>query len=314
MTTPSEQTERHSVPPWQRVAFLTSDVIRNHPRFPEAYDCFIDEFLALYSEDRRLIRGLVEYVRAVTFMIIVCLDAVRDPDDPSTDVTLARLRTALAPMGITDGRRVAELVNGLELDGFLTREVSVADRRAHSLRPTEKMLAADREWLATFHAPLAVLYPDDPGYRAAMARDPAYQVAYRKVSLSTTGFAEKIVSGNPAIGFFLSRDVGIRVLIVMMAMVRGKIPPRVPRGFYTIAAERSGVSRTHVRNLMYAAAELGLVTLPSPPVRHLELLPPLQEAVTRWIADSLSGVDLVCTLTRAELGHGDGFAGRTPSL
>ena len=63
-------------------------------------------------------------------------------------------------MGITDARRITDLVNGLELDGFLTREVSPTDRRAHLLRPTEKMLAADREWLAAFHAPLALLYPD----------------------------------------------------------------------------------------------------------------------------------------------------------
>jgi hypothetical protein len=314
MTISSEQVEGRSVPPWERVNFLASDMIRNHARFQEAYDCFVDELLALYGDDRRLIRGLVEYVRAVTFMIIVCLDAARDPNDPSTDVTLARLRTALAPMGITDGRRIAELVNGLELDGFLTRELSLADRRTHILRPTEKMLAADREWLATFHAPLAVLYPDEPAYQAAMARDPAYQVAYRRISLSTVGFAEKIISSNPPIAFFLSHDVGIRVLMVMMAMVRGKIPPRAPRGSYTIAAARAGVSRTHVRNLMRAAADLGLVTLPSPSARHLELLPPLQEAVTRWIADSLSGVDLVCTLARAEWGHHDCLLGRTRSL
>lgn len=303
MKVSSEHAQRGAAPPWERVSFLTSDTIRNHARFQEAHDCFVDELLALYGGDRRLIRGLVEYVRAVTFMIIICLDAVRDPDDPATDVTLARLRAALAPMGITDGRRIAELVNGFELDGFLTREVSPTDRRAHVLRPTEKMLATDREWLATFHAPLALLYPDEPAYQAAMARDPAYQVAYRRVSLSTIGFAERIISSNPPIGFFLSHDVGIRVLMVLVAAVRGKTPPRAPRGIYTAAAERAGVSRTHVRNLMRVAADQGLLTMPNSSARHIELLPPLQEAVTRWIADSLSGVDLVCTLAKAHLGH-----------
>jgi hypothetical protein len=67
-----------------------------------------------------------------------------------------------------------------------------------------------------------------------------------------------------------------------------------------VAAERASVSRTHVRNLMLTAAELGLVVLPAPPRRFLEVLPPLQEAVTRWIADSLSGVDLVCRLAKIE--------------
>ena len=188
---------RLPVPPWEHISFLTADEIRSHPRFPDAYDCFVDELLSLYGDDRRLIRSLVEFVRAVSFMVIICLDALYDPDDPSTYVTQTRLRAALEPMGITDGRRIADLVNSFELDGFLTRDVSPYDRRAHILRPTEKMLAADREWLAAFHAPLALLYPENAAYQAAMARDPAHQSAYRKVSLSTIDFAAKIISSNP---------------------------------------------------------------------------------------------------------------------
>jgi DNA-binding MarR family transcriptional regulator len=290
-----------TIPPWERVSFRSAAEIRRHPRFPEAEHCFVDQMIALYGDDRRLIRGLLEFQSAVSFMVIVCLDALRDPGDPATDVTMARLREALAQMGITDARRIADLVEGMELDGFLTREISPSDRRAHILRATGKMLAADREWLAVFHAPLALMYPDDTGYRAAMAHDSIYQAAYRRMSLSTLGFAAKIVGDNPVIGFFLSRDVGIRVLMVLMASVRGATPARTSSGFYTAAAERSGVSRTHVRNLMLAAAELGLVELPTPSRPFLEVLPPLQEAVTRWIADSLAGVDLVCRLAEADL-------------
>lgn len=301
MSVSSVDAGQPTLPPWERVRFRSADDIRRHPGFQEAHDCFVDEMIGLYGDNHRLIRGLLEYVRAVTFMVVVCLDAVYDAADASSHVTMARLRNSLAQMGITDGRRIADLVDSMELDGFLTRETSPSDGRAHILRPTEKMLATDREWLAVFHAPLAVLYPDDAGYRAAMAHDPAYQAAYRRVSLSTLSFADKIVSGNPAIGFFLSRDVGIRVLMVLMATVRGVTPARTTSGFYTAAAERTGVSRTHVRNLMHAAAELGLVELPTPSRRFLEVLPPLQEAVTRWIADSLSGVDLVCSLAKVEL-------------
>lgn len=290
--------EEAKVPIWERVSFRSATEIRNHPRFQEAHDTLVDELLSLYGDDRRLVRSLMEFVRAVTFMVIVCLDALSDSEDPATFVTMARLREALAMMGITDARRITDLVNGLELDGFLTREVSPTDRRAHLLKPTEKMLAADREWLAAFHAPLALLYPDEPTFQAAMARDPAYQAAYRRISMSTLGFAEKISSGNPVIGFFLGHNVGIRVLMVLAAEVRGKTPARTQAGFYTNAAERASVSRTHVSNLMQAAADRGLVALSSPAGRFVEMLPPLQEAVAQWIADSLSGVDLVATLTK----------------
>lgn len=299
MSTPLADAERPlPVPIWEQVDFLSADEIRNHPRFQAAQACFVDALVSLYGDDHRLIRSLFEFVRAVSFMMIVCLDALYDPDDPSSYVTLARLRTALEGMGITDGRRVADLVNGFEQDGFLTREVSPTDRRAYILRPTDKMLAVDREWLAAFHAPLALLYPEEPAYQAAMAREPAHQAAYRKVSLSTIGFAHKIMSNNPEIGLFLGYDLGIRVLMVLMATVRGKTPPRAPHGFYTIAAERAGVSRTHVRNLMRAAADLGLVTLPRPSARYVEVLPKLEEVVAQWTADSLSGVDLVCNVAK----------------
>lgn len=299
MPSPPDDAENPApVPVWEQVNFLSARDIRNHPRFQAAQECLIDELVSLYGDDHRLIRGLFELVRAVSFMMIICLDALYDPDDPSSYVTLARLRTALESMGITDGRRVGDLVTGFEQDGFLTREVSPSDRRAYILRPTDKMLAVDREWLAAFHAPLALLYPEEPAYQAAIAREPSHQTAYRKVSLSTVGFAQKIISNNPEISLFLGYDLGIRVLMVLMAMVRGKTPPRASHGFYTIAAERAGVSRTHVRNLMRAAADLGLVTLPRASARYVEVLPKLEEVVAQWTADSLSGVDLVCSLAK----------------
>ena len=48
-------------------------------------------------------------------------------------------------------------------------------------------------------------------------------------------------------------------------------------------------------------ADRGLVALSSPAGRYVEMLPPLQEALAQWIADSLSGVDLVSTLTKADI-------------
>ena len=300
MSMAPDETERRPVPPWERVSFLSADQIRSHPRFQDAHDCFVDELLSLYGDDRRLLRSLVEYVRAVSFMMIVCLDATYDPDDPSSHVTLAQLHTVLAPMGITDKRRIANIVTGLELDGFLNSR-TVAARPPRAYPATDRKDACGRPRMACGLSRAAgAAVPGSSGLQGGDGARSGHQLAYRKVSLSTVGFAQKIVGANPAIGFFLSHDVGIRVLMVLMSMVRGKIPPRAPFGFYTVAAERAGVSRTHVRNLMHKAAELGLVVLPVPSRRFLEVLPPLQEAVTRWIADSLSGVDLVCRL--AEMG------------
>ena len=283
-------------PHWENVKFRSSSEIRSHPSFQEAHDCLVDGLLSLYGNNRVLLRGLTEFVRAVSFMVIICLDALNEPEDSETWVTLSRLRDALKTMGITDARRISNIVNGLELDGFLTREISTVDRRTRILKPTEKMLETDRDWLAVFHAPLALLYPDEPAFKAALALDPAYQAAYRRISLSTLGLANRISQDNPIIGFFLSHNVGIRVLMALASMVRGKPDVRTLPGFYTAAAERAGVSRTHVSNLMQESANRRYVALSIPAGHYVEMLPILQDALAQWISDSLSGVDLVSSL------------------
>lgn len=286
----------NQLPCWDSVKFRSAPEIRSHPSFDEAHDCLVDGLLSLYGNNRVLLRGLTEFVRAVSFMVIVCLDALNDPQDPETWVTLKRLRASLKLMGIVDARRVSNIVNGLELDGFLTREISSVDRRTHILKPTEKMLEADREWLAVFHAPLALLYPDEPAFKAALARDPVYQAAYRRISLSTLGLANKISQNNPIIGFFLGHNVGIRVLMALAFMVRGNPDVRTLPGFYTAAAEKAGVSRTHVSNLMQESASRGYVALSTPAGQYVEMRPLLQDALVQWISDSLSGVDFVSSL------------------
>ncbi|MDO9413370.1 MAG: MarR family transcriptional regulator [Pseudolabrys sp.] len=287
--------------PFAHVNFRSASEISNHPRFQQAHDCLVDGLASLYGNDRRTVRSLTEFVPAVSFMVIICLDANYDPEQPATFVTLSLLRSMLKMMGITDGRRVAGIVNGLEMDGYLTRELVPNDRRAYHLRPTEKMLATDREWIAVFHAPLALLYPEDPVFRAAVARDPAYQKAYRRISLSTLSFANKITRDNPVISFFLAHSVGIRILMVLALMVRGRTPPRTPAGFYTATAKITSVSRTHVSNLMQEAANRGLVTLSNPPGRFVEMKPVLEQALAQWISDALSGIDLVATIAKDQL-------------
>ena len=198
--------------------FHTAERLRVHPRFSEAVDCLVDQLATLYINDRRL-RGLIEYDRAVCFMLIVCLDAVQRIDRPDTWLTLARLESILPVTRIEGGRRITELVTEMRRDGFLRAMPAPHDGRVRLLIATEKMLAADREWLAVFHAPLALLF-DDEGYRQAVRQDVAYQRAYRTASLKTLPLADRIVGGNPVMDYFLRENVGVRVLMVLMQTIR----------------------------------------------------------------------------------------------
>jgi DNA-binding FadR family transcriptional regulator len=61
---------------------------------------------------------------------------------------------------------------------------------------------------------------------------------------------------------------------------------------YSDLGERFGVSRTHVRELLEEAEQMGLVRLTKGRGRFVELMPPLLQAFDRLIADAMSGFDL----------------------
>jgi DNA-binding FadR family transcriptional regulator len=61
---------------------------------------------------------------------------------------------------------------------------------------------------------------------------------------------------------------------------------------YSDLGSRFGVSRTHVRELLEEAEQMGLVRLTKGSGRSVELLPPLLQAFDRFIADAMSGFDL----------------------
>jgi hypothetical protein len=283
-----------SLPP-----FHTAESLRAHPRFQEAVACLVDRIAALYMDDRRL-RGLIEYDRAVCFMLIVCLDAAQRMEQPESWLTLARLESILPVTRIEGGRRITELVAAMRRDGFLRSMPAPNDGRVRLLMATEKMLAADREWLAAFHAPLALLFGDE-GYGRAVRQEAAYQRAFRRASLKTLPLADRIVGGNPAMDYFIRENVGTRILMVLMQSARGDPQLRAGPGFFSFAASRSAVSRTHVRNLARGAAALGLVELSTNPGDFVAVLPPLLDGVERWVAESLAGIDMVYRLAQQEL-------------
>lgn len=258
---------------WALAPFASAEVIRDHPRFPEAVDLLIDDVADLYGDDRRLVRTLFEYNRAITFMVAICVAAAHDPARPETWLTLTSLRTALARMGITDPRRIRRLVDELRGEGLIDELPMPGDLRRLWLAPTERMLAIDREWLATFHAPLALLAPEEPRYQRALARDRNYQRTYRRASVETLDLANGVVRQNPPIDFFLHQSVGFRIMALLLRVARASPDGWTPDGFYTSAAQCSATSRVHVRNVIRAAADRELVGARAWPKRPCQRWP-----------------------------------------
>lgn len=265
----------------------------SHPRFPDAVDRLTEGLVAMYGDDLKLVRSLFEFDRALTFMIAVSIHFSEDAQDPRTWLTIPLLQSSVARVGIDAPRRIRRLTEELRADGLISAEALPEDRRTYRLHPSERMLQLDREWLKTFHAPLAVLFPDEPRYARAFAMEPAYQAAYRKPSLSVLEIADGIIHRNLAFEFFLGQSAGIRILALLMQAVGGKSGVETDAGFYSDAAGRSGTSRGHIRNVMRSAHLNGLVAIGPGRDRRVSVLEPLIEGYHRWIAESLSSTDWV---------------------
>lgn len=269
------------------------DELRAHPRFGEAVSCLTDGLVVLYGDDLKLVRSLFEYERALAFLIAVSVHFAEDRRDRATWLTLSLLQSSLARVGINAPRRVRHLTEEMRADGLMSAEDMPGDRRSYRLRPSERMLALDREWLMTFHAPLALLYPDNPRYSRAVAMERAYQAAYRRPSLRVLEIANGIIHRNLAFEFFLGQSAGIRILALLMQAVGCRTGVRTPPGFYSDAAARSGTSRGHIRNVMRTAGENGYLSIAGDRERTITVLPPLLAGYEQWIAESLSSTDWV---------------------
>ena len=279
---------------------LSPAVILAHPRFDASYDAFVDEMAALYS-NKRWMRGLGDFRRGVCFQLLVCFDAARDPDDSRTLFTTARVIEAMGVMGVRNRRAVSELVGLLREDGYATTQRAAHDRRVMELRATEKAREADREWLRVLHRPLSILEPGEERFLLGANRDPAYQHAYRRVSLSMLPRAAEVMAGNPEADYFVKETQGARIMMSLMQAVRGRTDRRTDPGFYAWASKHCTVSPPHIRKIMEGAREMGLVGLSGGSAVTVEVTPRLEEGVRRWTACCLSCTELTSRLAWSNL-------------
>jgi DNA-binding MarR family transcriptional regulator len=286
--------------PSQSVAstIRTPEEILAHPRFRAARAAFVEAVLALHEGDHFRSRLLVEAMRQVTFNLIVSLHLCHDETDRATWLTPRRLKNELKTFGLASERRVDALLSRFIQLGYVQSLPSDQDGRVRLLSPTDKMMALDRDWLAYHYVPLHVMFPD-PGYGEPIERDAAFQRAQRLVAADFSAKGAEIMASNPAVMRFMNRDAGMLVLIklVQMSVLDGE-------GLsYSAIGAKFGVSRTHVRGLLEDAAQHGDVSLSGRGGYFVELKPSLVQAFDRFLADAMSGHDMLYKLSRERMGN-----------
>lgn len=280
-------------------SYHSSAEILEHPRFATARTAYVEAVLGLYEGDAFLNRLLMEAGRQVTFNIIVSLHCAHDEADRATWPTMRRLKEELRISGLSSERRLEDLVARLVHFGLLELRPSDRDRRVRLLTPSARMLALDRDWLAAHHVPLRVMFPD-PGYRQAVERDPAFQRVHRAMALGFSAEGAKPMARHSAMMRYLGRDAGMMILfkLVQMTAAAGAIEELS----YTDLGARFGVSRTHVRTLLADAERNGDLDLSGRSGRRVELKPSILRAFDSFVADSMSGHDVMFRLTLERMG------------
>jgi len=270
----------------------SQEEILAHPRFAAARTAFVDAVLGLYEGDAFLNRLLLEAARQVTFNMIVQLHFGYDEADPATWPTMRALKQQMTAFGLSSPRRIEDLVARLVHFGYLESLASPHDGRVRILTPTAKMIALDQDWLTALYRPLQAMFPD-PGYPRVIERDPAFQRAQRSVALGFAAHGSQILAGNPDIMLFMNRDAGMTILTKLVQMRDAADGSDVEKLSYSDIGARFGVSRTHVRSILQDAERVGLVALTGQGGRLVELKPAILSAFDRFIADSMSGHDLL---------------------
>ena len=275
---------------------LAYEDIVNHPRLAEARRLYLDRFLALYSGDPFTVRLLIESGRFLVYHIAAILEAGVDPARRETWLTVGRLKQEMKLFGLASDRHIDLLIARLCSVGFMTLEQADQDRRVRILKPTEKLRAHDRDWIAANIAPLAVLYPQHD-YRPAMRRDLQFHGLHRRVSLRFLPLGAEILLSLPDTMLFFNHAAGA---VIQSALIQAAMAaPGYPHGAvpYSDIGERFGVSRTHVRQLLVAAEQAGLVKLHTRGGRRVEILPRHWSSYDRGFAAGMYIHDLVYLAT-----------------
>ena len=270
---------------------LRFDDILNHPRLPEARRRYLDSFMQVYGGDPFLVRLLLQAGRFFVFHCAAVLEAAQDLSRRETWFTVAALKRQLALFGHPSERQVDHLIARLREVGFLEQHRAAKDGRVRLLATTDKFRSHHTEWLAAHYVPLATLYPDHD-YRPVLSRNRAFHVLHCGASLPFNPAAARLMMTLPDTLLFFTHAAGplIQNAVLKTAMDAGDPNAAVP---YMEAADRFGVSRTHVRNLMNAAQSAGLVRIVGRGGHSIEILPRFWASYDRGLAVGMYLCDAV---------------------
>lgn len=229
----------------------------------------------------------------------IYFDLLKRHENVGSGATLGKLQLVAFVHGYASPRRVTMYVKRLVQDGRLKYSTDGGDRRVRRLVPCEPMLETSRRNMASILASCARLWPSlfTPEAGVLWPRgEPAVWTGeqarfYERLVLET---GKRYLDGaDPLRPFsdvrhFTSKDAGSFLLFsLILSSMAGGDRPSPDNEFalsYSDAALTTGVSRTHVRNVIEGAEERGLIAGLGEGGRSMRLTPKMIEAFERYFA------------------------------
>ncbi|QRM57358.1 hypothetical protein [Sinorhizobium sp. BG8] len=289
---------------FERIAFnyrLSPDNLRRHPKFTEVRNRMVEGILAVYAGDHLTNRLLLEQGRHMSFLTVLCLHAAQDPNTPSTWLTLGKLQREITEHGFASRNRVEAQVSALKKYGLLAQQPQAADRRIRLLQPTAKMLARDASVVRLQLAALAELEGDPSAFNSVLSPD--FHRAIRRASVERLQDIDMLMHSHSKLSAFFDHDCGYLILLILLSNAAKNGGMRANTCFQRLATQ-TGVSRTHVRRLLEAVRDKGLLSFSGRGGHDIQLTPAMWDVADQWFAEELAMVELIAGEARAERAGG----------
>lgn len=286
----------------QEALLREADAFRRHPAFPRAMRRYADTALDTFEGHARESKLVCQTARYVTLFFILYLDDTADRADPSSGATLTRLQELVATGPFASASWVKLAVQTFARTGMIEYLPPGPDRRVRRFHPTQHLVGLGERALKTMLEALALVQPlSQPP--AALARTPGMVRSFAAVTVEIYlrhGFV--VLMPFPEIAALLSRDFGHLIFTHLMRTMEtdtsGRVFAEAPSGEL---AQRFGVSRTHVRNVLTLGVEMGLMLMVAKGGRRVALDPRFVDMSERWVATDLAWMHVLLRTSLARL-------------
>lgn len=226
------------------------EALRQHPAFPATAFAAARSLSAQYRGNVLLTRILNDRGRIALALLMLSMHLESAPDSPG--LTAGRLKAEATALRLCSPGRVTAVLAACRLLG-LVAPAPDADRRRHRLALTPRMMAIHT---ARWRGMLEAMAPASPeaARGAAHLDNPRFLEPFVDTMLVPFRAGWRLVSELPCLEIFADRDGGLMVAFSLFDAARTGTALSVAH-----LARECRISRSHVMEMLRAAAEAGLV-------------------------------------------------------